>query len=445
VIEKAGHFAVFGAALWMLGIFGRSSGEGSVSAILKDKQLARAENIAEHSSLYGKVVLAGMRSWLWYLHSWLPVKLSLGYPREQIIGFFGPLIHIFPWLLALAGGALFWFRKHVPLMFFGTVFFFLTLAPAIVRLDLGIGIYMSDRYVYLSLFGLIFLFVGWLLSITSVSWLTHRVKTGILVALSALAAISSFQMSGVWKNTETLWTNVIEKYPDVDYAWINRASYYRDIGDFNNALSDANKGIAVQDNANARVQRGLIYRQMGNPQAALEDYNRALQLEADNTQALTNRGNALLDLRRFQEAIDDYEKVLEAEPRNVKTRVNFAIAFSSLRNFERAEQEFATAESHDQNYAELYVNRAIMHYESRQYAKAIPDYQQYLRFHPSDHQIYNDLGVVYSILGNFQKAVESLTQAIQISPVKDYYLLRAQAYDKLGNTAAAAQDRQRAR
>jgi tetratricopeptide (TPR) repeat protein len=444
-IEKAGHFAVFGAALWILGILGKGSGEGSMSAILIEKKLARAENISEHSTLYGKFVLAGLRSWLWYLHSWLPVRLSLGYPREQIIGFFGPLIHIFPWLLAVAGGALFWFRKRLPILFFGTAFFFITLAPAIVRLDLGIGIYMSDRYVYLSLFGLIFLFVSWLLSTTSVSWLTARVKTGILVVVCAIAMLASFRMSNVWKNTETLWTNVIEKYPDVDYAWINRASYYRDLGDFDRALTDANKGISINDNANARVQRGLIYRQMGNPQMALEDYNRALSLEADNTQALTNRGNAYLDLRRYREAIEDYREVLEAEPYNVKTRVNYAIAYSSLREFDSAERQFEIAQGYNPDYPDLYLNRAIMCYESGQYAQAIPNYQQYLRFKPDDHQIYNDLGVVYSITGNFSKAVEVLTQAIQLSPVKDYYLLRAQAYDKLGNAAAAAQDRQRAR
>jgi len=446
LIEKVGHFAVFGAALFMLGIVGaRHSGEGSLSAVLSEKKLARAENISEHSSLYGKVVLAGLRSWLWYLHAIFPFRLSLGYPREQIIGFFGPLIHVFPWLLAAAAGALVWFRKQLPLLFFGSAFFFVTLAPAIVRLDLGIGIYMSDRYVYLSLFGLIFLFVAWWMGITSVSWLTQRVKNGILISLSLLAAVGSFRMSHVWKNTETLWTNVIEKYPNVDYAWINRASYYRDQGMYDKALSDANKGVELNDVANARVQRGLIHRQTGNPQAALTDYNRAIELEPDNTQAYTNRGNAYLDLRRYQEAIADYEKVLQAEPWNVKTRVNFAIAFSALRNFEKAEQEFTRAQRANPNYADVYVNRAIMYYESRQYAKAIPDYLQYLGLHPDDHQIYNDMGVVYSLMGEYQKAVESLTQAIQLSPVKDYYLLRAQAYDKLGNSAAAARDRQAAR
>jgi tetratricopeptide (TPR) repeat protein len=137
--------------------------------------------------------------------------------------------------------------------------------------------------------------------------------------------------------------------------------------------------------------------------------------------------------------------VLEAEPYNVKTRVNYAIAYSSLREFDSAERQFEIAQGYDPDYPDLYLNRAIMCYESGQYAQAIPNYQQYLRFKPDDHQIYNDLGVVYSITGNFSKAVEVLTQAIQLSPVKDYYLLRAQAYDKLGNAAAAAQDRQRAR
>ncbi|HLF62560.1 MAG TPA: tetratricopeptide repeat protein, partial [Saprospiraceae bacterium] len=154
--------------------------------------------------------------------------------------------------------------------------------------------------------------------------------------------------------------------------------------------------------------------------------------------------NALLDLGRFQQAISDYEIVLKEEPANVKTRVNMAIAYSSLRNFAKAEEEFAKAQRHGRTYADLYVNRAIMYFETQQYAKALPDYQRYLELKPDDHQIYNDMGVVYNVMGQYQKAVESFTRAINISPVKDYYRFRAQAYEKLGNTSAAQQDRRMA-
>ncbi len=440
-VEKLLHFGVFAFALYALGIIGRSHGEGSAAAILTEKKLARAENIAEHTSVYGKAVLAGLRGFLWYVHSLIPVRLSLGYPREQIIGFFGPVIHVFPWLLVSAAGVLLWFSKRYRLLFFAHAFFFIALGPAILRLDLGIGIYMSDRYVYLSVLGLIFLIVAWILTARERGWFTEKVKKGILIALVAITTMMSFAESRVWKNTETLWTNVIKKYPSVDYAWINRASYYRERGLYDRALEDATQGIAVDDNANARVQRGLIYRQMGNPQAALADYNRALELEKDNTQAFTNRGNAYLDIGRFELAISDYERVLQQEPENVKTRVNMGIAYSSLRNFAKAEEVFALAEEHSSSYADLFVNRAIMNYERKEYAKALIDYQKYLNLNPNDHQIYNDMGVVHSLMGNHQKAIESFTRAISISPVKDYYRYRAQAYERLGNAAAAQQDR----
>lgn len=443
-LEKTGHFAVFTYGLFALGILGRRHGEGSVAAMLTEKKLARAENIAKHTSVYGKAVLAALRAFLWYVHSWIPVRLSLGYPREQIISFFGPLIHVFPWIMASAAAGLLWFARKYRLLFFSHAFFFITLGPAIVRLDLGIGIYMSDRYVYLSVLGLMFLLAAWIWTMPERGWLTQKTKPGILIVLVAIAALMSFVESKVWKNTETLWTNVIDKYPAVDYAWVNRASYYREQGQFDRALQDINKGIPLDDNANARIQRGLIYRQMGNPQQALEDYNRALALDPDNTQAYTNRGNALLDLGRYRQAVADYEKVLAKEPGNIKTRVNLAIAYSSLREFDKAEAAFAEADRYGPDYPDLHVNRAIMYYESRQYANAIPSYQRYLQLRPDDHQVYSDMGVVYSLMGNHQNAVEAYSRAIQISPQKDYFRLRAQSYERLGNTAAAAQDRQTA-
>lgn len=442
--EKAGHLAVLMFALHTFGVFSRKSGEGSIAAVMTEKQLTLSSNLKDHRSVYGKAVLASMRTVLWYLHSLFPIRLSLAYPREQIIGFFGPFIHVFPWILVVAAGALLRFRRSHPVLFFAHVFFVLTLAPAIIRLGLGLGIFMSDRYVYLPVFGIIFMVVAWVLTLHEKDVLSGRMKYGILYALVAVCAFLTFQQSRNWKNTETLWTNVIEKYPSVDYAWVNRGAWYREQGDFDRALSDLNTAIALDDAANARIQRGLVYRQMGNAGAALEDYNRALQLDPDNLQALTNRGNAYQDARRFHEAIADYERALAIEPRRVLTRLNLAIAYASTRNFVKALEHFDIAERDFPWHANVYLNRAIMYFETQRFAQAAEDYQQYLTLHPDDHQVHQDLGIVFMRMNRPADAVRALTAAINIHPVKEYYRVRADAYDALGDRDAAARDRQMA-
>jgi len=436
-IEKSGHFIVLLISLYALGFF-RRSGEGSIASMTNDKILARSENVGSLPKFYGKIVLGSMRAWLWYFHSLIPVKLSLGYPREAIIGFFGPLIHAFPVMLVGAGAYLTYNARKYRLLFFAHAFFFITLIPAIVRLGLGIGIFMSDRYVYLSVFGLIFLFVSWIITLQKAR---PKVRQGILVGLSVLFAVISFSAARTWEGTEALWTNVMEKYPKVGYAYVNRGAYYREVGEYDRAISDLNLGVEIDDNANARIQRGLALRQSGNAEAALADYNKALEHSPGDIQALVNRGNALLDNRQFRQAIEDFNKVLADEPNNVRAAVNRAIAYASLGDFNAAEASFAAVEQYAANRSDFWMNRAIMFVEARQYQKALNDYDRYLMLRPDDHQIFYDKGIVHGLVGQHQKAVESYTNAINLNPNKLYYSSRAKAYDALGNASAAQADR----
>jgi protein O-mannosyl-transferase len=442
-IEKAGHFVLFIFSLYALGFF-RSSGEGSLASITDEKVLAKSTNVRNLPIVYGKALLSSMRAWLWYIHSLFPFKTSIGYPREGLIGFFGPLIHIFPIMLAAAIGALIAFAKNNRLLFFAHAFFLVTLSPAVARLGLGIGIFMSDRYVYLPVLGLIFLIVSWVIALGDNKRLSEKMRYGILGIIAFVFAIMTFQGTQIWESTETLWSNVINKYPSVPYGHVNRGSYYRSIGEMDKALADITNGIAHDDNANARIQRGLIYRQTGRAAEALTDYNKALELEPDNTQALVNRGNAFLDNRQFQKAIADYDVVLGKFP-SLRASVNRAIAYASLGQYGVAEQAFKEVEADAGNYKDFYMNRAILMVEMRKYPEALNDYSRYLQLVPDDHQIHNDKGVVLALMGRYAEAIQSYTTAISMSPVKDYFLSRARSYDANGEPQKAEQDRARAR
>ena len=213
-----------------------------------------------------------------------------------------------------------------------------------------------------------------------------------------------------------------------------------DLGEFDRAYELANTGVELDDNANARIQRGLILRQSGNAQAAIADYNRAIELEPRNTQAYTNRGNAYLDVGKPRKAIKDFEFVLERE-RNAKAAMNMGIGYAQLGQFAEAERAFNKSQRIHSSNPDIYINRAIMYFQSQQLQKALKDYSKYLELEPNDHQIWNDIGIVYQRLNQHQKAVESISRAIAIYPFKDYYNSRARSYDALGNRAAAQQDR----
>ena len=126
--------------------------------------------------------------------------------------------------------------------------------------------------------------------------------------------------------------------------------------------------------------------------------------------------------------------------------MNRGIAYASLGDYQSAERSFMEVEAsaNASNYADFYMNRGILYSEMRQYQKAIDSYLRYLQIKPDDHQIRNDIGVVYAMSGDHNTAIRFYTEAINMYPDPRYLRGRANSYDRVGNTAAAQQDRQRA-
>lgn len=434
--EKGLHFAVLLIALYMFGFFSLDTTEGSVGAVAEQEIMSKAENVKHLPTLYAKLAIGSMQAVLWYLHSWIPAKLSLAYPREQLIGSFGAAIHIFPWIIAAAAGLLWWKRRKWPFALFCHVFFFLALLPAVIRVSPGVGIFLNDRYAYLALFGIILFALAWILHLKN-----RKLAYGIIAFLAIIFSIQSFTISKNWKNAKTLWTSVINKYPSVAYAYTNRGSFYRKEGEMDKALNDLNTAVSIDADANNLNQRGVILRAMGKPAEAIEDYTRAIEDDPENDQAWLNRGNAYLDIGRRQQALNDLNKAVDLNPRSAKAWTNRGVAFAQMGQWQQAMDNFANAQELDHHYPDIYLNRGIMYFQMNQPAQAISDFKQYLEYHPEDHQIWFDIGNIYQNTGDHRNAIEYYTQAIALYPDRRYFQKRATSHQALGNTEAAVRDK----
>ena len=65
---------------------------------------------------------------------------------------------------------------------------------------------------------------------------------------------------------------------------------------------------------------------------------------------------------------------------------------------------------------------------------------------PKYEYAYNNRGNTYDSMGDYEKAIEDYTQAIQINPGEAlYYQNRAKTYRKLGDAEKAEADEQKAK
>ena len=60
--------------------------------------------------------------------------------------------------------------------------------------------------------------------------------------------------------------------------------------------------------------RGAAYYYLGQYQRAIEDYDKAIQLDPDYATAYYNRGGSYSDLAQYQRAIEGFDKAIQLDP-----------------------------------------------------------------------------------------------------------------------------------
>lgn len=98
-------------------------------------------------------------------------------------------------------------------------------------------------------------------------------------------------------------------------------------------VSGCGLGTSAYDDA---IMDGASNLGRGKPEKALEDFNRAINVDPQAAGGYLGRGNALNILARYNEALNDYHKAISLDPNLANAYANRAIAFSHLEEYEKA-------------------------------------------------------------------------------------------------------------
>jgi hypothetical protein len=165
-------------------------------------------------------------------------------------------------------------------------YYIVTLFPVLGIVQVGEQS-MADRYTYLTSLAP-FLLIG--LLVTRVSrkpdsmrkWSRTFKFLGILAVIFALVAMSylTSEQIGIWRDSITLWTYVIEKEPGkVPRAYKIRGTAFYDNGQFDKAIKDYTEAIALdKKDSKMFINRGLAYLKVGQVDLAMHDFAKACEL-----------------------------------------------------------------------------------------------------------------------------------------------------------------------
>lgn len=365
--------------------------------------------LGETLPLYQRLFIGSYSFIVYIVKSIIPVSLSAIYTFPAAL----TMVHYMSMVAALVVVLVSAFAfKSKRFLTFGILFFTLNIVFVLQVVGAGQG-FIADRFTYIPYIGLFFIYAVFFEKLLAKFPGRRGLLYSILVVYLLLISVQTINQIKVWENSETLWTDVIEKHPTTALAYNNLAHYYTEKNQAEKALSNYNTAIALQPRkAETYNNRGKIYFERGDFDKALEDYNKSLSLDPNFTQALANRGAAHGAKNQLQEALADFTKVMESDIKNT----------------------------------DAISNRGFVHHQLREYEKAIADCRLYLQFKPNDAEVINIIALSFVGLNDFDSAILEYSRAIQIAPENAiFYLNRSYAHNSKGNKTEALSDAQQSR
>jgi tetratricopeptide (TPR) repeat protein len=364
--------------------------------------------------------------------------------------------------------------KRSKIYVFGLGMFLLNLLPLLQLIPVG-GAMMADRYFYMPSVGLLLCFTAGLLEIRK-----PRIRYAMTGLFILGLSILSFSRIMVWKESLTLWNDVISKYDYAKVAFCDRGLAYSSLGQWDKAIADYNQAIRIDpENFNANYNRGLAYTALEQWDKAITDYTRAIRInpkyikaysnrsvaynnlgqwdksiadcsiaigiDPDYKETYSNRGIAYCNLGQWNKAIADYAKAIELDPNYATACYNLGVAHYNLEQIDKAIEDFTRALAIDPKYTDAYYNRGLAYKSIGQWDMAIADYSSAIKIDPNLAEAYSDRGIAYTNLGQLDKAIEDYTKAIEIAPDNPKaWSNRGIAYAALGQLEKAIADFSRA-
>jgi tetratricopeptide (TPR) repeat protein len=197
-----------------------------------------------------------------------PFALSPLYPLYVLITWF----HLGGALAGAMVAAAAW--RRWPALTAVSVFYFVTLLPVSGLFHNGPQA-AADRYTYVSC-------LGWAMLVGALAawrWTGARVVRTVLAAwLIALMALT-WQQTGVWHDSVTLWSRVISLYPDSALAHFNLGGFYEGQGRYAEALAEYQEVLRLsRNNAYWYITIGWAWEKTGVSPGAERAFREALRL-----------------------------------------------------------------------------------------------------------------------------------------------------------------------
>jgi tetratricopeptide (TPR) repeat protein len=144
-----------------------------------------------------------------------------------------------------------------------------------------------------------------------------------------------------------------------------------------------------------------------------------------------NQGVDLQEQGRYDEAIEEYNKAIELNPEFVEAYQKRGGIYNAEKNeFDKAIADFDKAIKLDPEFALAYTGRGMAYAFKHEFDKAIADFDKAIKLDPGAVN-YFVRGCVYAEVGESNKAISDLEKCIELSKDPEMTAVAQQVLDEL--------------
>jgi Flp pilus assembly protein TadD len=337
-----------------------------------------------------RILAAGAVGWFYLYKAIVPLNLSFVYPLWQV------RTADWRWWVPLAATVLvtvaLWSGRNSPRwpwirpVLCAWLFYWAALGPVLGLADVAYMRFslVADHYQYLALPAMLAVLAAavWTLAMRLQRPWQTGVQVGIGVVVIALAFLA-IRQSALYDDRFTLYTNTLQKNPTCCLAYNNLGVVLMDAGRTSEAIDELNKALQIEPGySGARYNLAVALGMTGRQREAVEQYRLTLKDEPDNEKALVGLAIALDQAGEQRAAIDVFKTALKLNPNNEKTHMGLAIVLDQIGEKSAAIEELRIA----------------------------------LQLNPNDAAIHNKLGIKLSEVGQLPEAIEEIRKAAKLEP-----------------------------
>ena len=229
------------------------------------------------------------------------------------------------------------------------------------------------------------------------------------------------QELGLLKEAESNYLSLIKNSPEIKFK-INLYNLYITKELYKNALDVINEIQSEKSNLiQVNQDKAYILYLLKNYKDSINECNKILNVNINNSTALNTIGLCLFSLQKFDEANKILLRALGIDSNNIKILNSLGRLNHELRKSKEAEVYFLKAYKLNDNVFETLNNMAGFYMEEGQYSKAINFYQKAKMLNPNNSVLLNNIAKTFICIEEIKKAEAYTQKAISIDPKNDEF------------------------